>query len=162
MKVLRRVLVYLILPLLGYLIGATIFTHFYNKIERGDLQKATLVAEAKSCERLSPVSWRGFGYHYECKAEIRVVSDQTTHMSTVTGWLTPEDIGKEYAAHTQRVGKALYPDERNQWQLLLGCVLTFVFAIVYLIAFANVAYRILPDRGPRKRRMPTRYEPPAQ
>jgi hypothetical protein len=161
-KALRRLLVYLILPLLGYMIGATIFNHFYNKLEPGDLQKATLVAVAKSCERLSPVSWRGFGYHYECKAEIRVVSDGSTHTSTVTGWLTPEDIGKEYAAHTQRVGNTLYPDERNQSQVLLGWVCTFVFAIVYLIAFANVAYRILPDRGPRKRRMPTRYEPPAQ
>ena len=161
MKVLRRILVFLVLPLLGYLIGATIFLHFWNKIEPGDLKNATVVAVAKSCERLSPVSWRGFGYHYECETELRAKSG-TTSTTTVTGWLKPSDIGKEYAAHTSRRGKPLEPDVRTNSQVLLGWVCTFVFAIVYLIAFANVAYRILPDRGPRKRRMPTRYEPPVQ
>lgn len=42
MNVLRRVLVAVVVPFLGYLIGATIFNHFWDEVEPGDLEKATL------------------------------------------------------------------------------------------------------------------------
>ncbi|MGW6935349.1 DUF6346 domain-containing protein [Lentzea sp. NPDC054927] len=159
MKVLRRVVAFLILPLLGYLIGATIFNHFFDKIEPGDLNKATLVAVAKSCERHGPVALRGFGYYYKCEADVRVRSDGSSHTSTITAWLSPEHIGKEYAIHTSgRRGRSLDPDERPQ--IALGALFTLVYGIVFLLVYANILRFLLPDRGPRKRRMPTRYEPP--
>ncbi|MFI6099236.1 DUF6346 domain-containing protein [Lentzea sp. NPDC051213] len=159
MHVLRRVLVALIIPFLGYLLGATIFNHFWDRIEPGDLQKATLVAVARSCERHGPVAWRGFGYYYECEAAIRVRSGGATSTSTVTGWLAPEDVGKEYGVHTTRRGRSLEPDVRSQ--VFLGWLCTFVFAVVFIIAWAGIARLVWPDRGRRKRRVPIRYEPPA-
>ncbi len=159
MNVLRRVLVALVIPLLGYLIGATIFNHFWDEAEPGDLKKATLVAVAKSCERQGPVTGQGFGYYYECEAEIRARSDGSTSTSTVAGWLAPEDVGKEYSVHTTRRGRSLEPDVRSQ--VFLGWLCTFLFAIAFIIAWANIARFAWPDRGPRKRRMPIRYEPPA-
>jgi hypothetical protein len=60
-KALRRILALLVLPLLGYLICATVFNHFYDKVEPGDVKNAPYVAVAKSCERHGPVAWRGFG-----------------------------------------------------------------------------------------------------
>lgn len=162
MKVLRRILVFLILPLLGYLIGATIFNHFWDKVEPGDVKNAPYVAVAKSCERHGPVAWRGFGYYYECQADVRSQPEGVTREFTFAGWLGPEDIGKEYAANTTRQRRSVVPEERPESQVLLGWLCTFVFAIVYLYVIIKIAYYVLPDRGPRKRRMPTRYEPPAQ
>ena len=159
MNALRRILALLILPLLGYLIGATIFNHFWNKVEPGDLKNATIVAVAKSCERHGPVAWRGFGYYYECETELRSRSGKTS-TTTVTGWLKPSDIGKEYAAHTMRKSQ-LQPDVRTESQVLLGWVCTFVFAIVYLFAYAYALSYLFPHRFKIKRRTPTRYEPPA-
>lgn len=160
MTVLRRVLVLVVMPLFGYLTGATIFNHFWNTIEPGDVANAELVAVVKSCERHGPVTLRGFGFHYECAVETRFRPVGSTHTWTVTGWFAPEDIGKEYAVGTTRRGRSLEPEVRTQSQVLLGWVCTFVFAIAFLIAFANIARFVWPDRGPRKRRMPKRYEPP--
>lgn len=160
MNALRRVLVALIVPLLGYLLGATIFNHFRNQVEPGDLAKADLVATAKSCERRGPVALRGFGFYYECRAEIRVRSSGETYTSTVTGWLTPEDIGKQYAVHTVRHGRPLEPDVRSQGQVFLGWLCTFAFAIAFLFLNVWIARHVWPDAPRRKRRMPIRYEPP--
>ncbi|MDX8032048.1 DUF6346 domain-containing protein [Lentzea sp. BCCO 10_0856] len=159
MKVLRRVVAVLVLPFLGYLIGATIFLHFWNQAEPGDVKNANLVAVAKSCERNGPVTLRRLGFYYTCEVEVRIRSDNETYTSDVTGWLAPEDIGKEYAVHTLRRGP-LSPDVRPDSQILLGWLCTFVFGIVFLLVYVNILRFLLPDRGPRKRRMPTRYEPP--
>lgn len=157
MNVLRRVVAVLVLPFVGYLLGATIFNHFFDRIEPGDLNKATLVAVAKSCERHGPVAWRGLGYYHKCETELRA-RDGSTSTSTVTAWLSPEQIGKEYAAHTTRRGRSLDPDERPQ--IFLGWLCTFVYAVAFLFVYANILRFLWPDRGPRKRRMPKRYEPP--
>lgn len=127
MNLLRRVLVALIIPLLGYLLRATIFNHFWNEVEPGDLANADPVAVAKSCERRGPVTWRGFGFHYECQAEVRFRSSGETYTSIVTGWLTPEDIGKQYAVHAVRHGRPL----RLAGPGIPGLVCTFVFAIAF-------------------------------
>lgn len=161
MKVLRRILVFLVLPFLGYLICATVFNHFYDKVETGDVKNAPYVAVAKSCERHGPVAWRGFGYYYKCQADVRSRSEGVTRKFTFTGWLGPEDIGKEYAANTTRRGRDVVPEERADSQVLLAGLGTMVVGTIYLFAYANVVFRILPDRK-HKRRMPTRYEPPAQ
>jgi hypothetical protein len=85
-----------------------------------------------------------------------------TREFTFTGWLGPEDIGKEYAANTTRRGRDVVPEERPDSQLLLAGLGTMVVGTVYLLLAVKIAQYVLPDRGPRKRRMPTRYEPPAQ
>lgn len=69
-----------------------------------------------------------------------------------------EQIGKEYAAHTTRRGRSLDPEERPQ--IFLGWLCTFVYAVAFLFVYANILRFLWPDRGPRKRRMPKRYEPP--
>lgn len=160
MNVFRRVLVALVIPLLGYLLGATIFNHFYNQVEAGDLARATLVATPVSCARRGPVAWRGFGFFHECQVEVRVRSSGETYRSSVTGWLAPEDVGEQYAVHTVRHGRPLQPDVRSEGQVFLGWLCTLVFGIGYLVMNAWIARYVWPDAKPRKRRVPTRYQPP--
>ncbi|SDP04204.1 DUF6346 domain-containing protein [Lentzea jiangxiensis] len=154
MKVLHRVFAFLLVPFLGYLLGATIFNFFWDKAAPGDLSNATLVAVARSCERQGPVALRGFGFYHECRVELRAKSG-TTSTSTVTGWLGPSDIGEEYAAHTQRRSQ-VQPDERPQ--VFLGWLCTFVFAILFLLAWAKIAVPAFPERH---QRLPERPEPTA-
>ncbi|MET9225350.1 DUF6346 domain-containing protein [Lentzea sp. NPDC003310] len=142
MKALYRVFAFLIVPFLGYLLGATIFNFFWDQAEPGDLKNADMIAVAQSCERKGPVAWRGFGYHYDCKIERRFKSG-TVNTSTVTGWLDPSDIGKEYAAHTMRRAQVA-PDERPH--VFVGWLCTFVFAILYLFVIAKVAVPAFPER----------------
>jgi hypothetical protein len=142
MKALHRVFAFLLVPFLGYLLGATIFNFFWDKAGPGDLAKADMIAVAKSCERKGPVALRGFGYYHECRIERRFKSG-TINTSTVTGWLDPSDIGKEYAAHTQRRSQ-VQPDERPQ--VFLGWLCTFVFAILFLFVWAKIAVPAFPER----------------
>ncbi|RAS60679.1 hypothetical protein C8D87_11198 [Lentzea atacamensis] len=158
MKALHRIVAFLLVPALGYLLGATIFNHFWDEVEPGDPAKAKLVAVAKSCERHGPVAPRGFGFYYRCQTEVRSQPSGNVTKWTVTGWLEPSDIGKEYAVHTARRGTELTPDVRSQ--VFLGWLSTFVFAIAFLFVFVKIAGPAMPE-GRRKRRMPTRYEPPA-
>ncbi|SDG04351.1 hypothetical protein SAMN05216553_10542 [Lentzea fradiae] len=147
MNVLRRVLVALVVPLIGYLLAATIFNHFYNQVEPGDLAEARLVATVKSCERRGPVAWRGFGYYHECELEVRISSSGETYTSDVTGWLAPEDIGKQYAVHAMRHNRPLQPDVRSQSQVFIGWLCTFVFSIAYLMLIAWIASHVWPGEG---------------
>ncbi|MDX8141103.1 DUF6346 domain-containing protein [Lentzea sp. BCCO 10_0061] len=152
MKALHRIFAFLLVPFLGYLLGATIFNFFWDKAEPGDLAKADMVAVAKSCERKGPVALRGFGYYYDCKIERRF-KDGDINTSTVTGWLDPSDIGKEYAAHNVRRSQPA-PDERPQ--VFVGWLCTFVYGMLFMYVWAKIAVPAFADRF---RQMPEPQEP---
>ncbi|WP_394621180.1 DUF6346 domain-containing protein [Lentzea sp. JNUCC 0626] len=154
MKALHRIFAFLLVPFLGYLLGATIFNFFWDQAAPGDLKNADMIAVAQSCERKGPVAWRGFGYYHECRIERRF-DDGTVNYSKVVGWLDPSDIGKEYAAHTMRRAQVA-PDERPH--VFVGWLCTFVFAILYLFVIAHVAVPAFPERF---RQEPAPADPPA-
>ncbi|MGW6444193.1 DUF6346 domain-containing protein [Lentzea sp. NPDC055074] len=155
MTALHRVFAFLFVPFFGYLLGATIFNFFWDKAEPGDLKNADMIAVAQSCERKGPVALRGFGYYYDCRIERRFKSG-TVNTSTVTGWLDPSDIGKQYAAHTMRRAQSA-PDERPH--VFIGWLCTFVFAILFLNVWAKIAVPAFPERF---RKMPEDLEQPEQ
>lgn len=70
MKVLQRLVAFVLLPVVGYLVGATIFFAFWDRIEVGDPDGSGYAAVAQSCERRGPVSYKGFGYWYTCAAKV--------------------------------------------------------------------------------------------
>lgn len=153
MKVLHRVFAFLLVPFLGYLLGATIFNFFWDKAAPGDVKNAYMVVVAQSCERKGPVAWRGFGYYYECKVERRFKSGMVG-TSKVTGWLDPSDIGKPYAAETPRRSQARPEEQPYDWAAGFG---TFIFAILYMFVIAKVAVPAFPERF---RKMPEDLEQP--
>ena len=152
MKVLHRVFAFLLVPFLGYLLGATVFNFFWDKAAPGDLANADTTVVAQSCERKGPVALRGFGYHYDCEVQRRF-PDGHTNTTTVTGWLDPSDIGKEYAANTPRRSQPAPEERPYDWAAGL-C--TFVFGIFYLYVIAKVAVPAMPERF---RQMPEQAEP---
>lgn len=63
--------VFLVMPPLGYLVAATVFTHFGDQIEVRDTRGAYLVAVARSCERQDPITLSGgFKAWYLCEADV--------------------------------------------------------------------------------------------
>lgn len=154
MKVLHRIIAFLVVPFLGYLLGATIFNFFWDKAEPGDLKNADMIVVAQSCERKGPVAWRGFGYYYKCEVQRRFAGGHTNR-TTVTGWLDPSDIGKEYAAKTPRRSQPAPEERPYDWAAGLSM---FVFGIPYLFVIAKVAVPAFPERF---RKMPEPQEPPA-
>lgn len=101
MKVLHRLVAFLLLPVLGYLLGAAIFFTFWDCIDVDDPAKAGYVAVAESCERRGPVPYKVFGYWYTCKAKVTQRADDVTR-TTKAGFLTPEHVGRGVAVGTTR------------------------------------------------------------
>jgi hypothetical protein len=139
-RVLYGLFVFLGLPVLGYLLGATIFIHFWDKVEVGDLSKSEYVAVAQSCERHGPIAVTGFGYRWQCQAElIRRVSGDSRLITT--SFLKPEHIGKKVAVGTTHRGTNLVPDERPYQGL--GGILAMVFGVLWIFVLAWTANPLL-------------------
>ncbi|MBP2338801.1 hypothetical protein JOF41_004979 [Saccharothrix coeruleofusca] len=156
MKILHRLVAFLLLPVLGYLLGATIFFTFWDRIDVGDPAKAGYVAVAESCERRGPVSYKGFGHWYTCTAKVTQLADGVTR-TMKAGFLTPEHIGREVAVETTRRYREITASERPYtW---LAGVLLFPYFILWLFVFVHVAGPVLPVRR-RGRKMPIRYQKP--
>ncbi|GLZ31934.1 hypothetical protein Lesp02_41220 [Lentzea sp. NBRC 105346] len=154
-KLLHKLIAFLIVPLLGYLVGATIFIQFYDEIETGDLANAEYVAVARSCERQGPLTLRGFGYWWECRADVTRVAENVTRTMSTRGFLRPEHIGKKVAVNTTRAGREIVPEERPYQGL--GGFLLIPFGILWLFVIAYVANPLLRKYVPKPG---DRVEPP--
>ncbi|MFD1148674.1 DUF6346 domain-containing protein [Saccharothrix hoggarensis] len=154
--VLHRLVAFVLLPVMGYLLGATIFFTFWDTIEVGDPGGSGYAAVAQSCERRGPVSYKGFGYWYTCTAKVTQRADGVTR-TMQAGFLTPEHIGREVAVETTRGYRAINPRERPYAGL--GGVLLFPYFALWVLVFARVAGPVLPSRR-RKRKVPLRYRKP--
>lgn len=159
MRTLHKIFAIVVVPALGYLLGATIFNLCWDRVEPGDIAGADYVAVAKSCERHGPIAWRGFGYYYKCRVEVTDTSDGTTHMWTTTGWREPADIGQQIAVTPTRRGLA--PEERPYQGL--GGVLVMVFGILWIFVLAYVVNPLLqglPERMRARRLQREKENPP--
>jgi hypothetical protein len=140
LRVLYGLFVFLGLPVLGYLLGATIFIQFWDKVEVGDLSKTGYVAVAQSCERHGPVAFTGFGYRWQCQAELIAPASGETRMIT-TWFLKPEHIGRRVAVGTNHRGTNVVPDERPYQGL--GGFLAMVFGVLWIFVLARTANPLL-------------------
>ncbi|MFD4676489.1 DUF6346 domain-containing protein [Lentzea sp. NPDC058450] len=153
-RVLHRFSAFLLVPVLGYLLGATIFNHFWNKVET-DLHGADLVITATSCERSGPLTLRGFGYVYDCRAKVENKTNGNVTTATTRGFLTPELIGTEVAGSGFRRGE-LYPERPYAgW----GMALLLPFGVLWFYVYIRIAWPLLPERR-KARRKPVRYQRP--
>ncbi|MFC3893214.1 DUF6346 domain-containing protein [Lentzea rhizosphaerae] len=154
-RILHRIFAFLIIPVLGYLLGATIFNHFWNKVETEDLSEASHIIVATSCDRHGPVTLRGFGYVYECRATVTNKVNGNVVTATTRGFLNPELVGKEVAGTGFRRGD-LYPERPYAgW----GVILLLPFGVLWFYLYIAVAWRLLPERR-KSRRKPVRYQRP--
>ncbi len=154
-RVLHRIFAFLIVPVLGYLLGATIFNYFSDKVETKDLSDASHIIVATSCDRHGPVTLRGFGFVYECSATVTNKVNGNVVTTTARGFLRPDLIGKQVAGEGFNRGD-LYPVRPYAgW----GMVLLLPFGILWFYVYITVAWPLLPERRkPRPR--PVRYQRP--
>lgn len=154
-RILHKILAFLIIPVLGYLLGATIFNYFWNKVETEDLSDASHIIVATSCDRHGPVTLRGFGWVYECRATVTNKANGNVVTTTARGFLRPELIGKQVAGEGFNPGD-LYPVRPYAGR---GMVLLLPFGVLWFYVYIVVAWRLLPERR-KFRRRPVRYQRP--
>ncbi|MEO6089205.1 MAG: DUF6346 domain-containing protein [Umezawaea sp.] len=148
MKPFRRVVAFVVFPVLGYLLGATLFYFFADRVEPGDTSTSGTVLVATSCERRGLVTYKGFGYWHECRITLG------GHPATRTvGFLRPEQIGQEIAVSMARHSEVIVQERPY---VPIGVILLFPFIVLWALLIAWVA----PERQ-RKRRMPVQYVAPS-
>lgn len=146
LRVLYGLVVFLGFPVLGYLLGMTIFFHFWDKVETGDLANTEHVAVAKSCEPHGPVTWRGFGTWWRCQADAVNLRSGETRTIATTGYLRPEHIGQRIVLGTTHRGAELVPERRFGGGL--GMLIVIPFGIAWLFGFAYAAKPLLRKYTP--------------
>jgi hypothetical protein len=154
-RILHRILAFLIIPVLGYLLGATIFNYFWNKVETEDLSEASHIIVATSCDRHGPVTLRGFGWVYECRATVTNKVNGNVVTTTARGFLRPELIGRQVAGDGFSRGDPSPVRPYAGW----GMVLLLPFGVLWFYVYIAVAWRLLPERR-KSRRKPVRYRRP--
>lgn len=145
--VLRRVFAFLVMPVLGYLLGATVFTHFWDKPDAENVDRAALVVTALSCEQYGPITLRGFGFVHECRA--RVENRNSATIATVRGFLEPHLVGQPVVVR-EFSGGEVTPERPYAWW---GWVLLLVFTGVWLYVSVTITRSagLSPLRRPRDR-----------
>ncbi|ANZ42214.1 hypothetical protein BBK82_46075 [Lentzea guizhouensis] len=96
-----------VMPPLGYLTAATVFTHFGDQIEVRDTRGAHLVAVAKSCTAQEPITLTGgFKTWYTCEAEVSA-NGGPSRTQEARGFLNPDLIGVPVEVGTTNKGSRL-------------------------------------------------------
>jgi len=136
---------------LGYLIGATIVSrsaaHYgAEHPDDGSLNSKTY-AVATSCERHGPVSIRGFGYWWTCRADVHWQGNGDTSEPRSADFLTPDDIGKPVHVtgirHNSGIRRAA-----EQPYLTASIVLLFPFGIGWIFGWVYLIGHT--SSGPKK------------
>ncbi|WP_112277098.1 DUF6346 domain-containing protein [Lentzea terrae] len=102
-----------VMPPLGYLTAATVWTHLGDQIEVGDgaVKNEILLGVAKSCERQDPITLTGgFKAWYICQVDVSERGGPPRTMES-RGFLTPDDIGKPVPVSTVHRGRDLVADD---------------------------------------------------
>ncbi|GGN11458.1 hypothetical protein GCM10011609_59390 [Lentzea pudingi] len=128
--VLHRVFAFLVMPVLGYLLGATIFTHFWDKPDAENVDRADLAITALSCEQYGPITLRGFGFVHECRARVENRNSRSATIATVRGFLEPHLIGQPVVGREFDRGE-LTPERPYAWWAF-GLLLLFAGVWLYV------------------------------
>lgn len=115
---------------------------FRNVVSTGPIEDETApVAVATSCEQLGPVSRFGFGYWWECTADVSSANGGSTTAEEFHGSeLTPADIGKpvRVTAESTGSGASEYLMMRNTTRPL-----AFMQFVVIIVAFLPFLYLLI-------------------
>ncbi|MEU3643639.1 DUF6346 domain-containing protein [Lentzea sp. NPDC034063] len=112
MKLLGFLFVFFVMPPLGYLTAATVWTHLGDQIEAGGT--STLVGVARSCERQDPITLTGgFKAWYICQVDVSARGGPPRTMKS-RGFLTPEHIGVPVPVATTHNGRDLVADSDSK------------------------------------------------
>ncbi|MET9228190.1 DUF6346 domain-containing protein [Lentzea sp. NPDC003310] len=141
-KTLHRVFAFLVMPTFGYLLGATVFTHFWDEVEIAD---ADLTITALSCRQEGPITWHGFGFVSECRA--RVQRGDSTTITTVRGFLKPHLIGEPVVG--EEFGRGEFRPKRPEATQAVVTLVAFTAVWLYVsvwVTRSGAPSRLRPPR----------------
>jgi hypothetical protein len=162
-RVLHRVAVFVVLPVLGYLIAATIVSRSFGTYGADRPATSSLgsrtYAVATSCERRGPVGIQGFGYWWSCQADVHWQGNDAMSERRTADFLTPADIGERVQVAGLRKNRSIQRDAVRPYQFWWLAVLPFVVVWSMLIARLAPARKRRGTRrgigsGPPENRMP--------
>jgi hypothetical protein len=97
----------------------------------------TGTARVGNCERVGPVSFDGFGYHWQCDTVVRWEDGRTERVTVLHGQLSPADTGRQVTVAERRSRGRGYstdvvvpPFVTDSGRANTGHVLTFIGVIV--------------------------------
>jgi hypothetical protein len=135
-----------VMPPLGYLTAATVWTHLGDQIEVTDsaAKSEILLGVAKSCERQDPITLTGgFKTWYICQVDVSERGGPPRTMES-RGFLTPQHIGEPVPVSTVHNGRDLVADRDHlRYPNLAGLALagTVIGWIVLMAAMLWVLSR---------------------
>lgn len=147
-KIGKLALALLFQPVLGWLIGATIVHQFTGRYGPDPaVGPGQTYAVARLCHRHGPVSTHGFGFWYQCAADIHHDGAERRTGGEIVNFLTPSDLDKPVAISLEGKGirahhvrAAGQPVEGWAW-------LAAPFALLWLVLVYRVARPIVRDIG---------------
>lgn len=153
-RALGLLFVFLVMPPLGYLTAATVFTHYGDQAEPGDTGNAYLVAVARSCARQDPITLSGgFKAWYICQADVSANKGPSRTM-TARGFLNPDLIGVPVEVGTTSQGKKLVPKHpRHRLAtpfLLVGTIIGWVLLMVGILYLLSHKHMRKPLSSPEE------------
>ena len=115
---------------------------FRNAVSTGPIEdESAPVAVATSCEQLGPVSRFGFGYWWDCTADVSSASGGSTTAEEFHGSeLTPADIGKEVQVTGESSGSG---QSESIWIRNTTRPLAFMQFVVIIVAFLPFLYLLI-------------------
>ncbi|TWP50865.1 hypothetical protein FKR81_17410 [Lentzea tibetensis] len=103
-RVLRLVFAVLVMPLLGWLLGATIINAFTDRYGPDPAPRpGQTFAIARECDRHGPVSTHGFGFWHQCMADLG--QHDGPFARRPVNFLTPADIGQHVPVVKEGTGR---------------------------------------------------------
>lgn len=107
-------------------------------------------AAVTSCREHGPVSVRGFGYVYECAAEVRWADGKTEHREFPAGEMTPADVGHDVPVYRYDPGRRSATVYGRNDDTARFADVTFPVVgglVVLLLALPLVLYSAVRKRG---------------
>ncbi|MEO6766882.1 MAG: DUF6346 domain-containing protein [Umezawaea sp.] len=146
---LRRAFVLIVMPVVGYFLGATILFALYDRVEPAT-EEPNNVLVVTSCDRNGPVTYKGFGYWYTCHGTLTNTTSFKSQPWTV-GFLRPDQIGQRFSSgyrgrhHTIGANRPYGP-------------VSVVLCVVFGLFWVSLMVRLAPGYHRRKREMDAEVE----
>lgn len=136
----------LFLPVLGWLIGATIINHFADRYGPDPAAgPGQTYVVARVCHRHGPVSTHGFGFWYQCAADVHHDGAERRTGGEIVNFLTPADLNEQVAIKLEGKGRRAHHVRAADQPYVGWAWLAAPFALLWIFLVYRVARPIVRD-----------------
>lgn len=130
--------------------------HGTNSVN-GRPPEQTAVAQVRSCQRVGPVSWYGYGYWWQCRATIHVADGRVVEATLTRSIASPADIGRTLTLREACFGKnhtnCRYGlPSSDSWGFLVAMLHLLERVVTAGLAILAAMYLLVAIAGPARAR----------